>query len=104
MQEINLKIADNGVIKTVTDDNINAAGEKYESVIVYDFDKGIDDRISFIKDICIDVGLDFGNSKQSNQIKVVTEWGTNYSPSSIETKHKIQTLKDKIRELENMIR
>ena len=104
MQEINLKIADNGVIKTVTDDNINAAGEKYESVIVYDFDKGIDDRISFIKDICIDVGLDFGNSKQSNQIKVVTEWGTNYSPSSIETKHKIQTLKDKIRALENMIR
>ena len=44
MQEITLKIADNGVIKTVTDDNINAAGEKYESVIVYDFDKGIDDR------------------------------------------------------------
>ena len=53
MQEITLKIADNGVIKTVTDDNINAAGEKYESVIVYDFDKGIDDRLNFIKDICI---------------------------------------------------
>ena len=51
MQEITLKIADNGVIKTVTDDNINAAGEKYESVIVYDFDKGIDDRLNFIKDI-----------------------------------------------------
>ena len=104
MQEITLKIADNGVIKNVTDDNINAAGEKYESVIVYDFDKGIDDKISFIKDICIDVGLDFCNSKQSNQIKVVTEWGTNYSPSSIETKHKIQTLKDKIKELEKMIK
>ena len=99
MQEITLKIADNGVIKTVTDDNINAAGEKYESVIVYDFDKGTDDRLNFIKDICID-----GNSKQSNQIKVVTEWGTNYSPSAIETKHKIQTLQTKIKELEKMIR
>jgi hypothetical protein len=41
MQEVNLKIADNGVIKTITDDNINAAGENYESTVVYDFEKGI---------------------------------------------------------------
>ena len=64
MQEVNLKIADNGVIKTITDDNINAAGENYESTVVYDFEKGIEDRINFINDICIDIGLDFGNSKQ----------------------------------------
>lgn len=104
MQEITLKIADNGVIKTVTDDNINAGGEKYESVIVYDFEKGNDDKLNFIKDVCIDIGLDFGNSKQYNQIRVVADWGVNYNPSTIETKHKIQTLRDKIKELEKTIR
>jgi len=102
MQEINLKIADNGVIKTVTDDNINAAGEKYESIIVYDFDKGKEDKINFINDICIDVGLDFGNSKQSDQIQVKSDWGNNYKPSSLEIKHKIQELKKELASLEKM--
>lgn len=103
MQEINLKIADNGVIKTVTDDNINAAGEKYESIIVYDFDKGNEDKINFINDICIDVGLDFGNSKQSDQIQVKSDWGNNYKPSSLEIKHKIQALKKELAGLEKMV-
>ena len=102
MQEVNLKIADNGVIKTITDDNINAAGENYESIVVYDFEKGIEDRINFINDICIDIGLDFGNSKQSNQIQVKSNWGNNYKPSTLEIKHKIQELKKELDELEKM--
>lgn len=103
MQEINLKMADNGVIKTVTDDNINAAGEKYESIIVYDFEKGIQDKVNFINDICIDVGLDFGNSKQSDQIQVKSDWGNNYKPTTLEIKHRIQTLKSELADLEKMV-
>ena len=103
MQEVNLKVADNGVIKTVVDDNINAAGESYESVVVYDFEKGVEDKMNFINDICIDIGLDFGNSKQSNQIQVKCDWGINYSPSSLEVKKKIQTLKEQLRELEKLV-
>lgn len=103
MQEINLKMADNGVIKTVTDDNINAAGEKYESIIVYDFEKGIQDKVNFINDICIDVGLDFGNSKQSDQIQVKSDWGSNYKPTTLEIKHRIQTLKSELADLEKMV-
>lgn len=100
MQEVNLKLADNGVIKTVTDDNINAAGENYESVVVYDFDKGLENKLNFIHDICIDIGLDFGNSKQSNQIQIISDWGPNYVPSSIEIKNKVQSLRLLIQDLE----
>jgi len=100
MQEVNLKLADNGVIKTVTDDNINAAGENYESVVVYDFDKGLENKLNFIHDICIDIGLDFGNSKQSNQIQITSDWGPNYVPSSIEIKNKVQSLRLLIQDLE----
>jgi len=100
MQEVNLKLADNGVIKTVTDDNINAAGENYESVVVYDFDKGLENKLNFIHDICIDIGLDFGNSKQSNQIQITSDWRPNYVPSSIEIKNKVQSLRLLIQDLE----
>ena len=37
MQIVKITLADNGVIKTVVDDNINAGGESYESTVVYDF-------------------------------------------------------------------
>ena len=47
MQEIKLQLADNGVIRSVVDDNINGAGETYESTTVYEFDS-ISNKIKFI--------------------------------------------------------
>jgi len=34
MQIVKLQLADNGIIKTVIDDNINGGGETYESTTV----------------------------------------------------------------------
>ena len=41
MQVITVQLADNGVIKSVEEDNANAAGEGYSSVVVYDFESDI---------------------------------------------------------------
>ena len=101
MQTISLKVADNGVIKTVNDDNINAGGELFESTVVYDFET-IENKIKFIEDICIDIGLSFGNTRNKNQISVNSGWGDNYVPSKKEALEKIKSLQNKITILQSI--
>ena len=99
MQEINIKLADNGVIKTVFDDNINGGGAEYESTIVYEFDSALN-KIKFIEELCVDLGLEFGNSNSRNQIQVRNGWGANYKPTEKEISFKIKNLKARISNLE----
>ena len=49
MQQVKIQLADNGVIKTVIDDNINGGGESYESTTVYEFDTN-SNKIAFLGD------------------------------------------------------
>jgi hypothetical protein len=102
MQTVKITLADNGVIKTVCDDNINAAGEKFESTIVYEFDS-VSNKIKFIEDLCIDIGLSFGNSKSRDQIKISTEWGPHYKPNPKEALEKISKLQVKLEELKSVL-
>ena len=95
MQIITLKVADNGVIKEIEDDNINAGGESYESVRLYEFNNS-EGKLKFIKDLCVDIGLDFGNSRQKNQIQLVKGWGEHYAPSKKEIEAKMVELQDVI--------
>jgi len=99
MQTVKITLADNGVIKTVIDDNINAAGESFESTTVYDFDDH-PTKIKFIQEICIDIGLSFGNSKNKHQIKVIEGWGIDYKPTPQEKLEKIKTLRKDLKSLE----
>lgn len=102
MQTVKITIADNGVIKTIIDDNINSAGETYESTLVYDFDS-VDDRIRFIEDTCVDIGLSLGNVKHKNKIKISTGWGESYTPTKTEVDQKIKSLQRQIKELQSII-
>lgn len=102
MQTVKITLADNGVIKTVCDDNINAAGEKFESTTVYEFDS-VSSKIKFIEDLCLDIGLSFGNSKSRDQIKIFTEWGPHYKPNPTEALEKISTLQVKLEELKSVL-
>jgi hypothetical protein len=99
MQEIKLQLADNGVIRSVIDDNINGAGETYESTTVYEFDS-ISNKIKFIEELCIDVGLELGNSKSKIQIQIDSDWGEHYKASPSEIDFKIKNLELKIKELQ----
>ena len=102
MQAVKITLADNGVIKTVTDDNINAAGELYESTNVYEFET-VQDKIKFIEELCMDIGLSFGNSKSKQQIKVSTGWGDNYEPNPKEALEKISFLKNELESLKRAL-
>ena len=105
MQNIRLELADNGIIKIVEDDNINAAGEVYTSVTVYDFESSnaTESKINFINDLILDSGLELGNSKDKNQIKISVEWGDEYQPTKTEIEEKIKALKDDLKYFEEML-
>lgn len=105
MQRITLDIADNGIIKTVSDDNINAAGEKFESKVVYDLENGdtISTKMNLLYELSEDMGIELGNSKQPDQIKIICDWGENYQPETSEEIiariEEIQTEIDSLKEL-----
>jgi len=102
MQLITLEIADNGVIKTIVDDNINGAGEVFESKTVYDLERHdtVDNKIELLWSLAEDMGVDLGNSKQAEQIKIVSEWGEHYTPTKKEAEEAITSLKKEIARLE----
>ena len=90
MQTVKITLADNGVIKTVLDDNINSAGESFESTTLYDFEVQ-SNKIKFIHELCMDIGLSFGNSKSKHQIKIIEDWGEDYNSSNEEKLEKIES-------------
>ena len=96
MQYINIEIADNGIIKTIVDDNINGAGEKFETKTVYDLEKGdiVDTKMELLYELAEDMGMHLGNSKQPNQIKIVSEWGDSYEPTEEELDQRIQEMEE----------
>jgi hypothetical protein len=104
MQKIILKIADNGVIKEINDDNINSGGDSYETVTVYDWNVGSEHKRRFMRDICLDVGMDFGSSRHSNQIKIVESWGMHYEPSKSEALSRIKELELEIKSLKEKLK
>lgn len=101
MQYINLELADNGIIKYIKDDNINAAGEKFESTTVYEFNNN-ENKIKFIEVLCVEIGLEFGNSKSKQQIQISSAWGKHYKPSSKEIQEKIKMLQVEIEHLRKL--
>ena len=104
MQVITLELADNGIIKTIVDDNINGAGESYESKVVYDLERhdSIDNKMDLLYGLAEDMGVDLGNSKQHDQIKIVSEWGEHYTPTKDEAQAMVKELKDQIKWLESI--
>lgn len=105
MQSISVQLADNGVIKYVEDDNANSAGEGYSSTIVYDFESNdaSENKIKFLLDISEDCGLEFGSTKDPNQIKIIKDWGEHYQPSKAEIEDRISELSAQITKLQSLL-
>jgi hypothetical protein len=101
MITISIEPADNGVIKYITDDNINGGGEEHVSRVVYDLEDD-PERISlvnFIQDLILDLGLETGTELDQHMLNVKTEWGSKYNPSVRETKERIKQLEAEIERL-----
>lgn len=94
MQLITLEIADNGVIKTICDDNINGAGEKFETKTIYDLEKGdiVQTKMELLYELAEDMGMHLGNSKQPDQIQIMSGWGESYEPTKEEVAKRIEEI------------
>lgn len=107
MQKIIIEIADNGIIKTVIDDNINAAGERFESKVVYDLEAtdSVETKMKLLYELSEDMGMELGNSKQSNQIQIVCDWGEHYKPEDLaEVEARIVELETELAGLKAMLK
>ena len=90
----------------MTDDNINAAGEKFESKVVYDLENGdvVLTKMNMLYELSEDMGMELGNSKQSDQIKIISDWGEHFVPADDELKNKIKDLEEELKSLKGMLK
>ena len=94
MQLITLEIADNGIIKTISDDNINGAGESFEIKTIYNLEKGdiVETKMELLYELSEDMGMHLGNSKQRDQIQIISGWGEHYEPTKEEIAKRIEEI------------
>lgn len=106
MLRITLDLADNGVIKTINDDNHNGAGEKMEWQLVYklDDDPTHDAKLEFIYSLCENLGLDLGNEFSNNTLKFNVDWGNEYDPTIEELEEKINLMKAELKLLTHSLK
>lgn len=103
MVKIIFEFADNGIIKTIIDDNANSGNEVLEKKKVYEFqdDHMHKKKIKFFYELAEELGLDTGNSYENNNLIMKVDWGINYIPTEEEVKSKIKSLKNEISFLKN---
>ena len=72
MVTVLIDIADNGVVKILQDDNYNGGGEINSNKIIYTFDGDpeYENRIKFLKDLCLDIGLSTGNINDQKRLNI----------------------------------
>lgn len=105
MLSIGIEPADNGVIKTLVDDNVNGGGEEFESRHVYEFEGPMkrSNQVKFLKDLIFDLGMDVGTELDPDLVRITMGWGTQYKGSEGEIKNKIQVLQKEVKRLESML-
>jgi len=108
MISIKLELAENGVVKTIEDDNINGAFAPFQSKKVYELDEdSVEDYINtirFIVELIDDLGLDIGNSFSNQMLTFDIDWGDKYNPTLEELKEKQKILKDELASLKQTIK
>ena len=105
MVKVIIELASNGVIKTVTDDNINGAGDRLETRTVYEFgddEKSFQKRIQFLYELCEELGIDTGNKFDKCNLVMGVDWGKNYMPTEDEVESKIRQLTHELKELKSL--
>ena len=106
MLSIGIEPADNGVIKTLVDDNVNGGGEEFESRQVYEFEGPMkrSNQVKFLKDLMFDLGMDTGTELDPDMVRITLGWGAQYRGSDNEIKNKIQVLEKEIKRLESLLK
>ena len=105
MLSIGIEPADNGVIKTLVDDNVNGGGEEFESRNVYEFEGPMKriNQVKFIKDLIFDLGIDIGTELDADYLQIYAGWGKQYVGTEKEIKNKINILENEVKRLGSIL-
>ena len=77
--QITLEPVDNGVIKTIVDNNINGAGERFEKKEIFLTNDNINDTQKFILSLMKDLGLYTGNPNDKKVLSIEQKYSERYS-------------------------
>lgn len=72
MVTVLLDIGDNGVVKIIEDDNYNGADQinVTKTLYIFEDDPDYEKRIKFLKDLCLDIGLNLGNKNDQKRLNI----------------------------------
>ncbi len=107
MVTVELTSASNGVIKRVTDDNFNGAGEAFALTKLYLIEEGSPDAAiqtyTLLSDIVEDLGVDTGASEHGNTLEMTLEWGDDYVPTRKEVRERMASLRAELASLRELV-
>lgn len=85
MRNVVLEPVDNGIIKIVSDDNLDGGGKQLEIKKIYSLEDNVDNSIKFLTDLISDLGLYIGNEHTSKMLDIGTRAGKEYkmTPSEL---------------------
>jgi hypothetical protein len=100
MLKIELELADNGVIKTASDDNYNGAGQLFEQRKLYVLENDslqyFESTKLMLNDMISDLGIDVGGKHDPIQLSVGIDWGEAYMPSVEEIDARIKIINEEL--------
>ena len=104
---ITLTVADNGIIKEITDYNVNGTQGDEEYLIVYEYTenkaKNKEKSLKILNDLIEDLDLDIGTSDEMNVIAPSYIRGEKYIPTQSFLESEILNLESKLLEYKKML-
>lgn len=79
MRKIVLEPVDNGIIRTILDDNIDGIGTKFEEKKIFILNDSIDNTEHFINSLISDLGLYTGNPNDKSILQLEKRYSENYN-------------------------
>lgn len=102
MKRFILEPVDNGLIKTVIDDNSDGAGKVIEEKKIYILNDLVQNSYALIKDIIDDLGLFVGNDYDKDKLYLETNFGSKYNLNQTEITEERKRLTHRLSELQSM--
>lgn len=99
------KIADNGIIKEVTDYNVNGTADSDEYTFVYEFKDGKEKEttIQLMGDLIDDLGLPTGSKFEKEVVTLGIEPGSHFNPDAEWIESKISELEQELIYYKNLL-
>lgn len=97
-----LEPVDNGIIKTIIDDNIDGAGKKLEKKEIYILEDKVINTEKFLMNLIEDLGLYLGNAHDKNTLAINKVYGDNYKLNNNELMEERKKLTHRLNKLKTM--